>query len=88
MLHPALTENRLLFNIGHLEKNIFRSNGGPVMPSPSVIANIRFQRRATSLARDVTASKSIRDHSCDAADTLPSLFFQFSPLTVTRSAAA
>jgi hypothetical protein len=23
MLHPALTENRLLFNIGHFEKNIF-----------------------------------------------------------------
>jgi hypothetical protein len=31
MIHPALTEDRLLFNIGHIEKNIFRSNGGPVM---------------------------------------------------------
>jgi len=28
MIHPALSENRLLFNIGHLEQNIFRSNGG------------------------------------------------------------
>lgn len=63
MIHPALTEDRLLFNIRHLEKNIFRSNGGPVMPGPSVITNIRFQRWATSLARDVTASKSIRDNS-------------------------
>jgi hypothetical protein len=56
MLHPALTENRLLFNIGHLEENIFRSNGGSVMPGPGVITNIRFQRQATSLAHDVTAS--------------------------------
>jgi hypothetical protein len=28
MVHPVLDENRLLSNIGHLEKNILHSNGG------------------------------------------------------------
>jgi len=31
MVHPVLDENRLLSNIGHLEKNILHSNGGPLM---------------------------------------------------------
>jgi len=37
MVHPVLDENRLLSNIGHLEKNILCSNGGPRMPDRAVL---------------------------------------------------
>jgi hypothetical protein len=37
MVHPVLNEIRLLSNIGHLEKNILHSNGGPRMPDRAVL---------------------------------------------------